>query len=142
VRDVIGSEAVIQTSDQTKWQMALVDPNEFKYPTPPTEDVACTHWRVRNGCMRTQRLRIPCIPFERNRRHNPENLITWRTPATFDASINVFCVSTMSMSGAEIMRTRSTPSRGVSLFGLVGSLIALYSGASDPILARLLDILS
>jgi hypothetical protein len=31
---------------------------------------------------------------------------------------------------------------GVLLFGLVGSLIALYSGASDPILARLLDILS
>jgi|SRR5215831_16835569 len=47
VRDVIGSEAVIQTSDQTKWQMALVDPNEFKYPTPPTEDVACTYWRVK-----------------------------------------------------------------------------------------------
>ena len=31
---------------------------------------------------------------------------------------------------------------GVFLFGLVSSLIALYSGASDPILARLLDILS
>jgi len=31
---------------------------------------------------------------------------------------------------------------GVFLFGLVGSLIALYSGASDPILARLLDFLS
>ena len=47
VRDVIGSEAVIQTSDQTKWRMVLVDPNEFKYPTPPTEDVACTYWRVK-----------------------------------------------------------------------------------------------
>ena len=31
---------------------------------------------------------------------------------------------------------------GVFLVGLVGSLVALYSGASDPILARLLDILS
>jgi hypothetical protein len=31
---------------------------------------------------------------------------------------------------------------GIFLFGLVSSLIALYSGASDPILARLLDILS
>ena len=34
VRDVIGSEAVIQTSDQTKWRMVLVDPKELKYPTP------------------------------------------------------------------------------------------------------------
>jgi hypothetical protein len=31
---------------------------------------------------------------------------------------------------------------GVPLFGLVGSLIALYSGVSDPILVRLLDMLS
>jgi hypothetical protein len=31
---------------------------------------------------------------------------------------------------------------GVFLFGLVGSLIALYSGVSDPLLVRLLDILS
>jgi hypothetical protein len=41
----------------------------------------------------------------------PENLITWRAPAALAASINVFCVSTISMRGAEIMRTRSTPSR-------------------------------
>jgi hypothetical protein len=47
VRDVIGSEAVIQTSDQTKWRMVLVDPKEFKYPTPPTEDAACTYWRLK-----------------------------------------------------------------------------------------------
>ena len=44
VRDVIGSEAVIQTSDQTKWRMVLVDPKELKYPTPLT---ACTYWRVK-----------------------------------------------------------------------------------------------
>jgi hypothetical protein len=31
---------------------------------------------------------------------------------------------------------------GVLLLGLVGSLIALYSGVSDPILVRLLDLLS
>ena len=47
VRDVNGSEAVIQTSDQTKWRMVLVDPKELKYPTPPTEDAACTYWRVK-----------------------------------------------------------------------------------------------
>ena len=47
VRDVIGSEAVIQTSDQTKWRMVLVDPKELKYPTPPTEDAACTYWTVK-----------------------------------------------------------------------------------------------
>ena len=56
-----------------------------------------------------------CIRPKRNavsgRESRPENLITWRTPAAFDASINVFCVSTMSTSGAEIIRTRSTPSR-------------------------------
>ena len=47
VRDVIGSEAVMQTSDQTKWRMVLVDMKEFKYPTPPTEQAACTYWRVK-----------------------------------------------------------------------------------------------
>jgi hypothetical protein len=47
VRDVIGSEAVIQTSDQIKWRMVLVDPKEFKYPTPSTEDAPCTYWRVK-----------------------------------------------------------------------------------------------
>jgi hypothetical protein len=31
---------------------------------------------------------------------------------------------------------------GVLLFGLAGSLISLYSGVSDPLLVRLLDILS
>ena len=31
---------------------------------------------------------------------------------------------------------------GVLLCGLVGTLVALYSGISDPILARLLDVLS
>ena len=37
--------------------------------------------------------------------------MTWRTPLALQASINVLCVLTMSISGAEIMRTRSTPSR-------------------------------
>ena len=32
VRDVIGSEAVIQTSDQIKWRMVLIDLKELKYP--------------------------------------------------------------------------------------------------------------
>ena len=41
VRDVIGSEAVIQTSDQTKWRMVLIDLKELKYPPAPTEDAAC-----------------------------------------------------------------------------------------------------
>jgi len=31
---------------------------------------------------------------------------------------------------------------GVLLCGLVGTLVALYSGVSDPILVRLLDLLS
>jgi hypothetical protein len=31
---------------------------------------------------------------------------------------------------------------GILLFGLVGSLVALYSGVSDPLLVRLLDMLS
>ena len=31
---------------------------------------------------------------------------------------------------------------GVLLCGLVGTLVALYSGGSDPILVRLLDVLS
>jgi hypothetical protein len=48
VRDVIGSEAVIQTSDQTKWRMVLVvDPKELKCPAPSTEDAPCTYWRVK-----------------------------------------------------------------------------------------------
>jgi len=47
VRDVIGSEAVIQTSDQTKWRMVLVDPKELKYPMPSTEDAPCTYWQVK-----------------------------------------------------------------------------------------------
>jgi hypothetical protein len=47
VRDVIGSEAVIQKSDQTRWRMVLVDRKELKYPTPSTEDAPCTYWRVK-----------------------------------------------------------------------------------------------
>ena len=47
VRDVIGSEAVIQTSDQTKWRMVLVDPKELKYPTPHIQTAPCTYWRVK-----------------------------------------------------------------------------------------------
>jgi hypothetical protein len=47
VRDVIGSEAVIQKADQTKWRMVLVDPKELKYPTPSTEDAPCTYWRIK-----------------------------------------------------------------------------------------------
>jgi hypothetical protein len=46
VRDVIGSEAVIQTSDQARWRMVLVDQKELSYPPPPTEDAPCTYWRV------------------------------------------------------------------------------------------------
>jgi hypothetical protein len=46
-RDVIGSEAVIQTSDQTKWRMVLLDPKELKYRRPPTEDATYTYWRVK-----------------------------------------------------------------------------------------------
>jgi len=47
VRDVIGSEAVIQTSNQIKWRMVMIDLKELKYPPPPTEDAACTYWRVK-----------------------------------------------------------------------------------------------
>jgi hypothetical protein len=48
VRDVIGSEAVIQTSDQARWRMVLVvDPKALKYPAPSTEDAPCTYWRVK-----------------------------------------------------------------------------------------------
>jgi hypothetical protein len=47
VRDVIGSEAVIQTPDQIKWRMVLIDLKELNYPPPPTEDAACTYWRVK-----------------------------------------------------------------------------------------------
>ena len=47
VRDVTGSEAVIQTSDQIKWRMILVDVKELKYPPPPTEDAPCTYWTVK-----------------------------------------------------------------------------------------------
>jgi hypothetical protein len=47
VRDVIGSEAVIQTSDQTKWRMVLVDPKKLKYPTPHIQTARCTYWRVK-----------------------------------------------------------------------------------------------
>jgi len=46
VRDVIGSEAVIQTSDLTKWRMVVIDLKELKYPPPSTEDAACTYWIV------------------------------------------------------------------------------------------------
>src|SRR5712671_6173219 len=46
-----------------------------------------------------------------HRASRPENLITWRTPAALHASMNVHCVSTMSMREPEIMSTRSTPSR-------------------------------
>ena len=47
VRDVVGSEAVIQKADQTRWRMVLVDPKELNYPTPSTEDAPCTYWRVK-----------------------------------------------------------------------------------------------
>jgi hypothetical protein len=47
VRDVIGSEAVIQTSDQTKWRMVLVDSKKLKYPTPHIQTAPCTYWRVK-----------------------------------------------------------------------------------------------
>ena len=47
VRDVIGSEAVIQKADQTRWRMVLVDPKQLKYPTPSTEDAPCTYWQVK-----------------------------------------------------------------------------------------------
>jgi hypothetical protein len=47
VRDVIGSEAIIQTSDQIEWRMVLIDLKELNYPPPPTEDAACTYWRVK-----------------------------------------------------------------------------------------------
>ena len=48
VRDVIGSEAIIQTSDQTRWRMVLVEPKELKYPPPSSEDAPCTYWRVKD----------------------------------------------------------------------------------------------
>ena len=38
VREVTGSEAVIQTSDQTQWRMVLVDPKDLRYPPPPSQD--------------------------------------------------------------------------------------------------------
>ena len=47
VRDVVGSEAIIQKADQTRWRMVLVDPKELNYPTPSTEDAPCTYWRVK-----------------------------------------------------------------------------------------------
>jgi hypothetical protein len=47
VREVFGSEAVIQTSDQTQWRMVLVDSKDLRYPVPPSEDASCTYWRVR-----------------------------------------------------------------------------------------------
>jgi hypothetical protein len=47
VRDVIGFEAVIQTSDQTKWRMVLIDLSELKCPPPSTEHAVCTYWRVK-----------------------------------------------------------------------------------------------
>jgi hypothetical protein len=47
VRDVVGSEAIIQTSDQTRWRMVLVEPKDLKYPPPSTDDAPCTYWQVR-----------------------------------------------------------------------------------------------
>jgi len=37
----------IQTSNQIKWRMVMIDLKELKYPPPPTEDAACTYWRVK-----------------------------------------------------------------------------------------------
>src|SRR5262252_7762511 len=72
------------------------------------------------------------------RASKPENLITWRTPAALAASINVFCVSTISMRGAEIIRTRSTPSRADSkLLGLDVALDDPHSRSSfEPLRLR------
>src|SRR6516165_9305478 len=75
------------------------------------------------------------------RASKPENLITWRTPAALAASINVFCVSTISMRGAEIMRTRSTPSSADSkLLGLdmSPSTICTVGALSSPFAFALL----
>jgi hypothetical protein len=47
VRDVTGTEAIIQTSDQTEWRMVLVEPKTLKLPPPPTEDAQPTYWRVK-----------------------------------------------------------------------------------------------
>src|SRR5215467_3025650 len=75
------------------------------------------------------------------RASKPENLITWRTPAALPASINVFCVSTISIRGAEIMRTRSTPSRAdPKLLGLdmSPSMICTVGAFSSPLAFALL----
>jgi hypothetical protein len=47
VRDVIGTDAVIQTSDQTKWRMVLIELKDLKYPPPPIQNGPCTYWRVK-----------------------------------------------------------------------------------------------
>ena len=47
VRDVTGTEAIIQTSDQTEWRMVLGESKTLKLPPPPTEDAQPTYWRVK-----------------------------------------------------------------------------------------------
>jgi hypothetical protein len=58
VRDVIGTEAIIQTSDQTEWRMVLVEPKTLKLPPPPTEDAQPTYWRVKE---RVDIAQGPCL---------------------------------------------------------------------------------
>ena len=63
VREVIGTEAIIQTPDQTEWRMVLVEPKTLKLPPPSTEDAQPTYWRVKERIAQ-QRVDIaqgPCL---------------------------------------------------------------------------------
>jgi len=62
VRDATGTEAIIQTSDQTEWRMVLVEPKTLKLPPPPTEDAQPTYWRVKERIAQ-QRFDIAQRPF-------------------------------------------------------------------------------
>src|ERR1051325_4599925 len=76
VRDVIGSEAVIQTSDQIKWRMVLVDMRELKYPPPPTEAPAPPLGRLKKKATKRPQRRRPAShpPRTNHRRAAPVRL--------------------------------------------------------------------
>jgi hypothetical protein len=47
VIEVSGSEAVIETSDQTKWRIEEVGENDFRYSPAHTVGAPATYWVVR-----------------------------------------------------------------------------------------------
>ena len=48
VIETAATEAIIQTSNQTKWRMVQVDPKELRFPPPDCAGAPATYWVVKS----------------------------------------------------------------------------------------------